>query len=220
MSNYKHEFVKFLIDGGVLKFGEFTLKSGRGSPYFLNMGNIASGASLSKLGGFYADCIESNNLPPDVIFGPAYKGIPLAAATASGLYSLYQKDIGFAFDRKETKDHGEGGVFVGSSLSAGTRVVIVDDVVTSGKALGEVLPKLRGVDADIAGFVIAVDRQEVGARPADGADSTCSAVQQIEKDYGIKVYSIVSLSDIIDSGAVPQEHLQAVMSYRERYGAK
>ena len=186
-------FVKFLVDNKVLKFGSFTLKSGRQSPYFLNLGEVHTGSQIARLGDYYAETITANKLNPAVIFGPAYKGIPLAVATSASLY-----DVGFTFNRKEAKDHGEGGRFVGASVTSGTRVVVVDDVITSGKALGEALLLLREVKADVVGVVIAVDREEKGT-------GELSAVAQVTADFGVPVFPIITLSDIItalESGEV------------------
>ena len=159
--SYKKDFIRFLSECGVLKFGTFTLKSGRVAPYFLNAGEYKTGAQIKRLGEFYAACIRENNIPVQTLFGPAYKGIPLALSAAVALYEKYGADVNFCFDRKEVKDHGEGGMFVGKQLQDGEQVVIVEDVMTSGKALKEVLPKLRGAaKVDVTGMVITVDRME------------------------------------------------------------
>lgn len=145
---YKEEFIKFMVESGVLTFGEFTLKSGRIAPYFINAGNYKTGAQLAKLGGFYAECIKDNNIDVETLFGPAYKGIPLAVSAATALYNKFGIDVSYCFDRKEAKDHGEGGMFVGRTLEDGEKVVIIDDVMTSGKAMRESLPKLKSA-ADV-----------------------------------------------------------------------
>ena len=142
---YKEKFIKFMSDSGVLTFGDFTLKSGRKAPYFINTGNYKTGAHLAQLGEFYADCIREHNLQPDILFGPAYKGIPLSVSAAIALHNKYNSNAGYCFDRKEAKDHGEGGMFVGQQPKAGNSLVIIEDVMTSGKALKEVLPKLQTV---------------------------------------------------------------------------
>lgn len=206
-----------MVDCGVLTFGEFTLKSGRKAPYFINAGNYHSGAQLMELGRYYAACIAEHNIPVETVFGPAYKGIPLAAAAAVALADKYQKDVNFCFDRKEVKDHGEGGMFVGKKLTDGEKVVIIEDVMTSGKALKEVYPKLKdAADVDITGMIITVDRME------KALDTELSAVQQAYKDYGIRVYSIVNINDIIaaiEEGVVDgKEYLEKMREYRKTYG--
>ena len=217
--NYKEEFIRFLAECGVLKFGTFKLKSGRIAPYFLNAGEYKTGAQIKRLGEFYAACIYENKIPVQTLFGPAYKGIPLALSAAVALYEKYRVDVNFCFDRKEVKDHGEGGIFVGKQLEDGEKVVIVEDVMTSGKALKEVLPKLRGAaKVDITGMVITVDRME------KALDSEKSAVQQAHAEEGVKVYSIVTIRDIIDAleaDVIPgKEHVPAIRGYLAQYGAK
>ena len=215
---YKEEFIKFMVESGVLTFGEFTLKSGRIAPYFINAGNYKTGAQLAKLGGFYAECIKDNNIDVETLFGPAYKGIPLAVSAATALYNKFGFDVSYCFDRKEAKDHGEGGMFVGRTLEDGEKVVIIDDVMTSGKAMRESLPKLKSAaDVNVTGMVITVDRMEKGLNTDD------SAVQEVYKEFGIKVYSIININDIIDAiknGVVEgKEYLDAMLAYREKYGA-
>ena len=205
---YKESFLRFMVDCGVLTFGEFTLKSGRKAPYFINAGNYHSGAQLMELGRYYAACIAEHNIPVETVFGPAYKGIPLAAAAAVALV-----------DRKEVKDHGEGGMFVGKKLTDGEKVVIIEDVMTSGKAMAEVYPKLKSAaDVDITGMVITVDRME---RALEGEKS---AVQAVYEKYGVPVYSIVNMEEIIqgirDEVIPGKEHLDAMLAYREQYGVK
>ena len=217
--SYKKDFIRFLSECGVLKFGTFTLKSGRVAPYFLNAGEYKTGAQIKRLGEFYAACIRENNIPVQTLFGPAYKGIPLALSAAVALYEKYGADVNFCFDRKEVKDHGEGGMFVGKQLQDGEQVVIVEDVMTSGKALKEVLPKLRGAaKADITGMVITVDRME------KALNSEQSAVQQAYAEEGVKVYSIVTIEDIIEAleeGVIEgKEHVPAIRNYLAQYGAK
>ena len=216
---YKEEFVKFMVDSGVLTFGEFTLKSGRIAPYFINAGNYKTGAQLAKLGGFYAECIKDNGIEVETLFGPAYKGIPLAVSATVALYNKFGIDVSYCFDRKEAKDHGEGGMFVGKTLVDGEKVVIIDDVMTSGKAMRESLPKLKSAaDVDVTGMVITVDRMEKGLNTED------SAVQEVYKEFGVKVYSIVTINDIIDAiknGVVEgKEYLDAMLAYREKYGVE
>ena len=217
--SFNQQILPFLAEWGVLKFGTFTLKSGRVAPYFLNAGEYKTGAQIRRLGEFYAACIHENNIPVQTLFGPAYKGIPLALSAAVALYEQYGQDVNFCFDRKEVKDHGEGGMFVGKQLQDGEQVVIVEDVMTSGKALKEVLPKLRGAaKVDITGMVITVDRME----KALGSEQ--SAVQQAYAEEGVKVYSIVTIADIIEAleeGVIAgKEHVPAIRAYLEQYGAR
>lgn len=216
---YKEEFIKFMADSGVLTFGDFTLKSGRKAPYFINAGNYKTGAQLAKLGCFYAECIKDNGIDVETLFGPAYKGIPLAVSAATALYNKFGIDVSYCFDRKEVKDHGEGGMFVGKKLSDGDKVVIIEDVMTSGKALREVMPKLKGeADVNITGMVITVDRME------KALDSEQSAVQNAYTEFGVRVYSIVTMEDIIkaiEDGVVEgKEYLDAMRAYRAQYGAQ
>ncbi len=216
---YKEKFVKFMVDSGVLTFGEFTLKSGRKSPYFMNSGNYNTGAQLAKLGEFYAECIHDNGIEFETLFGPAYKGIPLAVATATALFNKFGIDVNYSFDRKEAKDHGEGGVIVGKQLTDKEKVVIIEDVMTSGKALREVLPKLKAAaDVDVTAMVIQCDRMEKGLQ------TDLSAVQEVSREFGIKIYSIVNINDIIaaiESGVIEgKEHLDAMKAYRKQYGVE
>ena len=216
---YKQEFIRFMISNGVLKFGEFTLKSGRIAPYFINTGNYKTGKQLAKLGEYYAACIEENGLQAETLVGPAYKGIPLSVATAVATYHQYGKELNYCFDRKEAKDHGEGGLFVGKQLEDGEKVIIIEDVMTSGKALREILPKLEAAaKVNVVGMIISVDRQE------KALNSDLSAVSEAKKEFGIDVYSVVTMNDIIsaiEEGVVDgKEHLPAMYKYRETYGAK
>ena len=214
---YKEQFIKFMVENGVLKFGEFTLKSGRKAPYFINTGNYKSGAQLSKLGEYYARCIVENSLSADTLVGPAYKGIPLAVTTAVSLFNKFGKDLNYCFDRKEVKDHGEGGLFVGKQLTDGEKVIIIEDVMTSGKALREMLPKLKAAaNVEIAGMIISVDRME------KGLETNLSAVQEVKKEFGVSVYSIVNMADIIsaiENGVIEgKEYLGKMKEYRKQYG--
>ena len=214
---YKEEFIRFMVDSGVLTFGDFTLKSGRKAPYFINCGNYRTGEQLAKLGSFYTDCIKDNNIPVETLFGPAYKGIPLAVSAVIALSTKYGINVSYCFDRKEAKDHGEGGMFVGKKLTDNEKVLIIDDVMTSGKALKESLPKLKSTaDVNVTGVVITVDRME------KALDSDLSAVEQVYKDYGIKVYSIVNINDIIsaiENGVVEgKQYLDSMREYRKKYG--
>lgn len=214
--NYKEEFIKFMVDCGVLTFGDFTLKSGRKAPYFINCGNYKTGAQLAKLGEYYADCIHANNIPVETLFGPAYKGIPLAVSTVVALSKKYDVNVSYCFDRKEAKDHGEGGMFVGKTLADGEKVIIIDDVMTSGKALRESMPKLKSAaDVNVTGMVITVDRMEKGT-------SELSAVQEVKRDFNVTVYPIVTMENIIEAiqnNVIPgKEYLDKMLQYRETYG--
>lgn len=214
--------VDFLIQSKVLKFGEFTLKSGRKAPYFINAGGFDDGDKITKLSSFYAQKIVDLGLDNvDTIFGPAYKGIPLCVSTAMSLASNFKKNIGFTFNRKEAKTHGDGGEFVGKPLTKGMRVVLVEDVVTAGSTLNEVVPVLREkIGVEIAGVIILVDRAEKGA-------GTCSAVEEAQTKHGIKIHSLVSIHDIISylcgansSGFRIDEELKSrIDSYRAEFGA-
>lgn len=216
--NYKQRFIKFMVENGVLTFGEFTLKSGRKAPYFINTGNYKTGAQLARLGEYYAECIVDNGIDGETLVGPAYKGIPLAVTTAVALWNNHGKDLNYCFDRKEVKDHGEGGLFVGKQLKDGEKVILVEDVMTSGKALREMLPKLEAAaKVNVAGMVISVDRQE------KALNSDLSAVQEAYKEFGIKVYSIVTMEDIIsaiEEGIIEgRQYLEKMKEYRAVYGA-
>jgi len=216
MEDYKREFIKFMCDSGVLTFGDFVTKSGRNTPYFVNTGNYRTGMQITALGEFYARCIKENNLEADVLFGPAYKGIPLCVAVSTGLYNKYGTNVSYCFNRKEEKDHGEGGSLVGEKLKDGTRVIITEDVITAGTAIREVLPILRSAaDVDIVGVVISVDRMEKGKNEK-------SAVQEVYEEFGIKVYPIVTILDIIEAlkdGSVEGgEYLDKMIEYRNKYG--
>lgn len=191
---YKKAFMELMVNSGVLTFGEFTLKSGRIAPYFVNTGNYKTGMQAAKLGEFYADCIMENGLQHvDALFGPAYKGIPLSVATAIALYNKYGVEVNYCFNRKEAKDHGEGGTLVGYQVKDGDKVLIIEDVVTAGTAMAETVPMLKALaQVDIVGLVISVDRMERGK-------NECSAVQEIQKLYGITTYPIVTTREIIDT---------------------
>ena len=215
---YKESFIKFMVECGVLTFGDFTLKSGRKAPYFINTGNCNTGKQLAKLGEFYAECIKENNIDVETLFGPAYKGIPLAVACASALYNKYDTEVNYCFDRKEAKDHGEGGVIVGKKLTDGEKVVIIEDVITAGTAIRQVLPVLKNAaDVNITGMVISVDRMEKG-------QGEFSAVQEVYNEFGIKIYPIVTVMDIIDAiknGVVDgKEYLDKMLEYRKTYGVQ
>ncbi|MCG6656631.1 orotate phosphoribosyltransferase [Halomonas campisalis] len=219
MQAYQREFIEFAIEQGVLSFGEFTLKSGRVSPYFFNAGLFRTGSALARLGRFYASAIADSGLAVDVLFGPAYKGIPLAATTAVALADHHQRDLPFAFNRKEAKDHGEGGNIVGAELEG--RILIIDDVITAGTAIREVMALIDAAGAEAAGVVIALDRQERGA--AEGEGRGRSAIQEVESRYGMPVISIVTLDMVL---AYLEEagderlagHAPAIRDYRDRFG--
>ncbi|MFY9180363.1 MAG: orotate phosphoribosyltransferase [Venatoribacter sp.] len=213
MHAYQQEFIEFAIAQGVLKFGEFTLKSGRKSPYFFNAGLFNSGKALAKLGQFYAAALEQAKIDYDVVFGPAYKGIPLAASLSVALFDKYQKDVPYVFNRKEAKDHGEGGTLVGAPLTG--RVLIVDDVITAGTAIREVMQIIQqNPSAKPEAVLIALDRQEKG-------QGELSAIQEVERDFGIKVISIVGLNQVltyVSNHPELEQHSQAISHYREQYG--
>jgi orotate phosphoribosyltransferase len=221
MLEYQTEFIRLALARNALRFGEFTLKSGRVSPYFFNAGAFDDGASLAVLGRCYAAAIISSGLQYDMLFGPAYKGIPLVAATAAALYSDHGRNLPFAFNRKEAKSHGEGGSIVGRPLAG--RVLIVDDVITAGTAIRESVQILRAAGATPAGVALALDRQERG-RDEQGVDTAESAVQEVGRLYGIPCTSILSLDGLIamlrsGDGLLPGSLLTAMETYRRRYGA-
>ena len=206
------KFIEFLLKEEVLEFGHFTLKSGRESPYFFNLGRVADGLSLAALGEAYAEAIMAAGLEFDVLFGPAYKGIPIASATAVALFDHFQTDTPYCFNRKEKKDHGEGGNLVGSALEG--RVMLVDDVITAGTAIRESMDIVERNGAQLAGVLIALDRQEKGK-------GELSAIQEVERDFNAQVIAIVSLNDVIEYLKDDEQfkaHLPAVEAYRAQYG--
>lgn len=212
MKQYQIDFIEFALERGVLKFGEFTLKSGRISPYFFNAGLFNTGRDLARLGRFYAAALMDSGVDYDLLFGPAYKGIPIASATALQLCEQHDIDMPYCFNRKEAKKHGEGGSLVGSELKG--KVMLVDDVITAGTAIRESMDIINEHGADLAGVLIALDRQEKGK-------GELSAIQEIERDYGATMISIVTLGDLIgyltakgDLG----DTLASVTAYREKYG--
>lgn len=214
MRAYKNDFLELSLELGVLRFGEFTLKSGRKSPYFFNAGLFNTGYAAAKLGRYYANTIAESEIEFDMLFGPAYKGIPLVALAAAALAEHHDIDTPYAYNRKEEKGHGEGGSTVGAPVEG--RVLIVDDVITAGTAVREAVNIIRNRGAEVAGLVISLDRQEVGQ------DST-SAVQEIEQTLGIPVASIVKLEDLIElleESSEYGEHLDRVVAYRRQYGVK
>ncbi|MBL4835493.1 MAG: orotate phosphoribosyltransferase [Pseudomonas sp.] len=215
MHEFQREFIRFALDREVLRFGEFTLKSGRKSPYFFNAGLFNTGAALSRLGRFYAQAFVHSTVDDvDVIFGPAYKGIPLAAVTAVALADSFDRNMPYCFNRKEAKDHGEGGSLVGAPLEG--RVLIIDDVITAGTAVREVMQIIEAAGATPAAVMIALDRQERG-------QGELSAIQEVERDYGIPVISIVSLEQVLsflEEDPELRHYLPAVEAYRAEFGIK
>jgi len=213
MQGYQSTFIELARKSNVLKFGEFSLKSGRTSPYFFNAGAFSSGRALATLGRCYAQCIVNSGLHFDVLLGPAYKGIPLAAATAVALADHHGLDVPFAYNRKEAKDHGEGGTLVGAALRG--KVLVIDDVITAGTAVREVIRLIHDAGAELAGVVIGLDRQERGV-------GALSAVQEVEHTHGVPVLSIINVGHIIDylenEGPERKSALVAMRHYRERYG--
>lgn len=212
MKAYQREFIEFALEREVLKFGEFTLKSGRKSPYFFNAGLFNTGSDLARLGRFYAAALADSGIEFDVLFGPAYKGIPIATTTAVALADHHNIDTPYCFNRKEAKDHGEGGNLVGSALAG--RIMLVDDVITAGTAIRESMDLIQHHGADLAGVLVAIDRQEKGK-------GELSAIQEVERDFGCSVISIVSLTDLIaylEVRGTNAEQLEAVKEYRAQYG--
>lgn len=213
MHGYQKEFIELARQCDVLKFGEFTLKSGRISPYFFNAGAFSTGSALAVLGRCYAHCIVNSGVRFDVLFGPAYKGIPLAAATAVALADHHGVDVPFAYNRKEAKSHGEGGVVVGAPLRG--RVLVIDDVITAGTAVREVIQLINDAGAELAGVVIGLDRQERGT-------GELSAVQELEQAHGVSVISIINMGHIIDHLQAADDGasstLVAMRQYRKHYG--
>ncbi len=216
MRDYQREFIGFALRHGVLRFGNFTLKSGRQSPYFFNAGLFNTGKMLSELGRFYAEAIRASGVEFDVLFGPAYKGIPLAAATAVQLSDEFEIDTPWCFNRKEAKDHGEGGTLVGSALTG--RVLIIDDVITAGTAIREVMTIIEQARAKAAGVIVALDRQEKGK-------GELSAIQEVERDFKVPVISIIKLEHLVEylreKSAENSEfavNLAAIERYRAEYG--
>lgn len=212
MQAYKTTFIELALEVGALKFGEFELKSGRISPYFFNSGMFSSGKAAATLGRCYAEAAADADADFDMLFGPAYKGIPVAALTAAALYDLHGSNLPYSYNRKEAKAHGEGGALVGSAVS--DKVLIVDDVITAGTAIREAIEIIRASGGKTAGVLLALDRQEKGS-------GTRSAVQEIEAEYGIPVCSIVQLQDLIahlKTSSETRGYLESVLAYREKYG--
>lgn len=211
MEQYQNDFVDFMLEIGALKFGEFTLKSGRVSPYFFNTGQFNQGNHLSQLGQFYAQAIEASGIKFDVLFGPAYKGIPLVAATAIALNDSFNRSVPYSFNRKEAKDHGEGGNIVGHPLEGD--ILIIDDVITAGTAIREAKDIINANGAKTKGVVVALDRQEKGK-------GELSAIQEVEQNFGIGVVSIINLSHIVDYLKANDDKniISRIESYRSQYG--
>ena len=211
MEQYQNDFVDFMLEIGALKFGEFTLKSGRVSPYFFNAGQFNQGSHLSQLGQFYAQAIEASGIKFDVLFGPAYKGIPLVTATAIALNESFNRSVPYSFNRKEAKDHGEGGNIVGYPLEGD--ILIIDDVITAGTAIGEAKDIINANGAKTKGVVVALDRQEK-------VNGELSAIQEVEQNFGISVLSIINLSHIVDylKARKNEEIVSRVEIYRSQYG--
>ena len=225
MEQYKQEFIEFMVDCGVLKFGEFTLKSGRKSPFFMNAGAYVTGTQLRKLGEYYAKAIHDNfGLEFDVLFGPAYKGIPLSVATAMAISELYGKDVRYCSNRKEVKDHGDTGILLGSRLKDGDRVVMIEDVTTSGKSIEETYPIIRGqADVVIKGLIVSLNRMEVGL------GGKVSALDEIRDKYGIEARAIVDMSEVreclhnkpIDGKIIIDDNInEALEAYYREYGVR
>lgn len=212
MKAYQREFIEFALEKQVLKFGEFTLKSGRTSPYFFNAGLFNAGRDLARLGRFYAAALAESGIEFDVLFGPAYKGIPIATTTAVALADHHDIDTPYCFNRKEAKDHGEGGNLVGNPLEG--RIMLVDDVITAGTAIRESMEIIKANGADLAGVLVAIDRQEKGK-------GELSAIQEVERDFGCAVISIISLGDLVtylEEQGNNQAQLESVKAYRAQYG--
>ncbi len=224
MEQYKQEFIEFMVDCQVLKFGEFTLKSGRKSPFFMNAGGYVTGAQLLKLGEYYAKAIHDNyGLDFDVLFGPAYKGIPLTVATTMAISSLYGKEIRYCSNRKEVKDHGDTGILLGSKLKDGDKVVIIEDVTTSGKSIEETYPIIKAqADVEVKGLIVSLNRMEKGQTDA-------SALSEIKEKYGFDANAIVNMQEVVEhlynkpyKGQIYIDDTikAAIDAYYEKYGAK
>jgi len=212
MKDYQREFIEFALAKQVLRFGEFTLKSGRTSPYFFNAGLFNTGRDLARLGRFYAAALADSGIDFDLLFGPAYKGIPIATTTAVALADHHDLDVPYCFNRKEAKKHGEGGSLVGSELKG--KVMLVDDVITAGTAIRESMEIIKAHGAELSGVLIALDRQEKG-------QGELSAIQEVERDFGTQVIAIVSLGDVItylEEKNDSAESLASIKKYREDYG--
>ena len=225
MEQYKKEFIQFMVDSKVLKFGEFTLKSGRKSPFFMNAGGYVTGTQLKKLGEYYAKAIHAKYGEDfDVLFGPAYKGIPLTVATVMGISKLYGRDIRYCANRKEIKDHGDKGILLGSKIREDDRVMIIEDVTTSGASIAETVPIIKAqADCDIVGLMVSLDRMEVGQ------EGTIGALQEIKRKYGFPTHAIVSMKEVteylynrpVDGKIIIDDKIKAALDkYYDEYGVK
>lgn len=220
MNDYQKQFVDFMLDSNVLKFGDFTLKSGRKSPFFMNAGAYTTGDQLHRLGIFYAQAIEDRfGLDFDVVFGPAYKGIPLSVVTAMAISELFGKEVRYCSNRKEAKDHGDAGILLGAQLHDGDRVVIVEDVTTSGKSIEETHPILTAAaDVEVVGLMVSLNRQEVGK------GGSVSALDEVSQRYGFPTSAIVTMGDVVDylkgKDALDPSQVDAIEAYYDQYGAK
>jgi orotate phosphoribosyltransferase len=215
MTDFHEEFIAFAVTQGVIRFGEFKTKAGRMSPYFFNAGLFNDGSSLSALSKYYAQAIHAANIPFDMLFGPAYKGIALAAGTAMALAEKFNRNLPFAYNRKEAKDHGEGGTIIGAALKG--QVLIIDDVISAGTSIREAVELIRFAGAEPAGVVIALDRME------RGLNTELSAVQEVEREFGIPVVSVANLDNLVqflNTHSQHQPNLAAVLSYRRQYGVQ
>ena len=222
---YKQQFIKFMVENGVLKFGEFTLKSGRKSPFFMNAGAYVTGSQLRRLGQYYAKAIHDHyGLDFDVLFGPAYKGIPLSVATTMAISELYGREVRYCSNRKEVKDHGDTGILLGSKLKDGDRVVIIEDVTTSGKSIEETFPIIKAqANVEIKGLIVSLNRME------RGLESTKSALEEIKEKYGFETNAIVTMEDVVEclynkpyQGSIYIDDVlkAAIDEYYEQYGVK
>ena len=231
METYKQEFINFMIESKVLKFGDFTLKSGRKSPFFMNAGAYVTGGQLRRLGEYYAHAIHENfGLDFDVLFGPAYKGIPLAVATTMAISELYGKEIRYSANRKEIKDHGDTGILLGSALSDGDRVVIIEDVTTSGQSIAETYPILKAqADVTVIGLMVSLNRMERGSHTSRGSETSQSALAEIKQKYGIEACAIVNMEEVTEhlynkpiAGTIYIDDTihNALADYYSQYGAK
>lgn len=224
MEQYKQEFIEFMVDCGVLRFGDFTTKSGRKTPFFVNAGNYRTGSQLNKLGGYYAKAIESRfGLDFDVLFGPAYKGIPLSVATSMAISQMYEKEIRYCSNRKEVKDHGDTGILLGGPIQDQDKIIIIEDVTTAGTSIGETMPILNAQGkVSVLGLVVSVDRMERG-------QGTKTALSEIEQNYGIETTAIVTMEEVVEhlynkpynGNIIIDDTLKkAIEAYYELYGAE